>query len=460
MPDAPPKPPLNCEGIADATLKENGYIEAEKIPPRTETPSLLRGMTPTSREAFSIVDLTTRRVNNHFVEVRSAGRYQLILQTAMLATVFAMLKYFLTHYTSFAGSISISDIGLVFTGVFFTIGIIFSQVMMDLKEAEKMSAEMASTLEQLEDGFRLITYQNKAAKRRMHHAYHLLIRLAQAWRLSLHDDTFDRINDVFATLQEIQRYAISIDKKAGSGVGAILGACDRYRRMAQRSSYLSRTLIAPPVQGLLHFFVFASTVILFFVKYTNDVTQILLMVSVYSVTWFVVRVVSAFDDPFEDEVLLGMAPMLGKQRIVHLFPLDEYCWRVLRRCEMTDVLLWDASRVGSLTEEAQRMVGDQNLTGLAFLLFEGRAVAEQRAGRSPEENEPNDAAVFAATMGSSSPLVAARTAAAFVADDSLGDDGSSESAVEEFIPSCTEEVDMDTMPTQQAYVNVLVAQGM
>jgi len=313
-----------------------------------------------------------------FAKISQPSRYSVIAQTAVLATGIAIFKMLLTRYTSFVGYASLSDLGLIYTGLFFITGILFGQVTTDLKEAEKMPADMTANLEQIEDFFQLLSLQaNKPdafAK-----AQRLVLLFAFQWKQSVHDGQYPVVNDAINTLELMHDLTYQLDPKGGGFVVNLVNCFDKTRRVLLRASALARTSIIPSAHGLVQFFVLASTAILFFVKYNNEPTQLMIMICIYTVTWFSVRMVSAFDDPFEDEMFMGWVKLLGTDRLVHFFSLDEYALRLLKRtekgmvavCAMEDLLAAEritgekSSTTTNLSREAQLLYRAGDYTGFA-----------------------------------------------------------------------------------------------
>lgn len=262
------------------------------------------------------------------------SKHKLLIQTMLFAAVPTTVRALVTYYTSWNGYMDLKELTLIFTGLFFTSGILFSNVNADLKEAERMPADVASSLEQVEDQFVYMT--KKAQEPDLTPVYSAILKFIAQWKDSLRGD--GSLHDTLETLAEFPKMAADWDKRGGGGAGTVNAGVDRIRRVVMRAAVVSRTDVLPAAHGLLQFFVFASTVILFLVQYNSWVTQVCIMLCVYTVTWFNVRLISFIDDPFEEEVPFGMSFLLGTIRQVHLFPLDEYALRVLHRRSKVDTL--------------------------------------------------------------------------------------------------------------------------
>ena len=189
-------------------------------------------------------------------------------------------------------------------------------------------------------------------------------------------------------LNSIPELALQYDKKGGSAVVNLFNVVDKTRRIVKRGTALARTTVLPSAHGLVQFFVLASTVMLFFVKYSNEPTQLLVMICVYTVTWFCVRMVSYLDDPFEDEVFLGMKWLLGSNRMVHMFSIDEYFVRLCAaRSSLTRITVAHGTELEELfsddaPQEIKQLWEDENFVSLTYCVFDRRvkaAMAEKAA---------------------------------------------------------------------------------
>jgi len=268
------------------------------------------------------------------VDTTDVSKHKLLIQTMLFAAVPTIVRALVTNYTGWNGYMDLKDLSLIFTGLFFTSGILFSNVNADLKEAERMPADVASSLEQIEDQFVYMT--KKAQDADMTPVHTNILKFITMWKDTLRGE--DRLHETLDTLAEFPKMAADWDKRGGGGAGTVNSGVDRIRRVVMRASVVSKTDVLPAAHGLLQFFILASTVILFLVKYNSWVTQVCIMLCVYTVTWFNVRLISFIDDPFEEEIPLGMSFLIGTIRQVHLFPLEEYALRVLNRRGKLSVL--------------------------------------------------------------------------------------------------------------------------
>lgn len=326
--------------IADTTL----------LPPRTESSPTkradLHGSFGFSSNALSIMPCTSEPTPvAELTEIekliaalsddvgnssnRSTPYYaqKLLLQTLLLAAIPVAARFLLQHYTGFDGFVEIRDIGLVFTGLFFTAGVLFRTNLVDLHEAEKMPQEMANTLEWIEDIFLLMSRQAKAD---MQQVYHTMIRFVVEWKESIRYDTDHKV--CLSTLSDLVRLASIWDaEKKAKGAQYVNAPLDRAKRVVVRAVVIRKTDVLPPAHALQQFFVLSATVLLFVTTYNHWATQVVIMLVINTVTWYNLRLLWFVDDPFVSEVPFGMSFLLGKLRQVHFFPLDEFAKRCVVR---------------------------------------------------------------------------------------------------------------------------------
>lgn len=275
-------------------------------------------------EMEELVALLKEDIQNDQIHVSAFDRNKLLLQTIFFAAFPVTLRFLVQRFTGWNGYIDLKDIGLVYTGLFFTAGVLFGGVNADLKEAEKMPQDVANSLEQIEDTFLFMT--KDAENPDMRPVYKTMLRFVVEWKESVHHDS--NCQRCLTTLSDFVRLAAIWDTENHAKGAAFVGSpVDRIRRVVCRAAVISKTDVLPSAHALQQFFVFSSTVILFFATYMYWQAQVMLMMVVYTVTWFNLRLISFVDDPFVTEIPFGMSFLLGNLRQVHFFSLDEYAMR-------------------------------------------------------------------------------------------------------------------------------------
>lgn len=333
----PPNPPDTFDNIATTTSEVTESAPAPRLRLGSfhpvENPLLVVGTVHNAENEVNLDDLddlvaALEEDINDQLRVSAFDRSKLLVQTLLFAAVPVTARFLIHYYTGWNGFIDLKDIGLVYTGLFFTAGVLFSGVLSELKEAEKMPQEMANTLEWIEDIFLFML--KHADNPDMRQLYRTLIRFIVEWKESVHHGSDHK--QCLTTLSDIVRIAAIWDsEKHAKAANGIHFPLDRARRLVSRAAVISKTDVLPSAHALQQFFVLSSTLVLFFASYSYWQAQVMIMLIVYTVTWFNLRLISFADDPFVTEIPLGMSFLLGKLRQVHFFPLDEYATRCIAR---------------------------------------------------------------------------------------------------------------------------------
>lgn len=265
------------------------------------------------------------------LETSSFDRNKLLVQTLIFAGIPVAARFLLQHFTGWNGFIDLRDISLLYTGLFFTAGVLFRSILADLKEAEKMPQEFACSLEWVEDIFLFMV--RHAEKPDLRQLYRALIRAIVAWKASVLQGADHK--QCLELLTDIVRIATIWDaEKRAKFTYNVHGPVDRAKRIACRAAVIRKTDVLPSAHALQQFFVLSSTVVLFVTSYRYWEAQVIIMLVVYTVTWFNLRLLSFVDDPFAAEIPFGMSFLLGKLRQVHFFVLDEYALQCIARHRM------------------------------------------------------------------------------------------------------------------------------
>src|SRR5262245_3721187 len=82
-------------------------------------------------------------------------KWKLMITTLPFVAVVLVIRFVLDYVVKFPGVVEFSDVGMVLTGGVFLIGVMLSGTLSDYKESEKLPAEIACTLETIEETFRL-----------------------------------------------------------------------------------------------------------------------------------------------------------------------------------------------------------------------------------------------------------------------------------------------------------------
>ena len=263
-----------------------------------------------------------------------ADKYPILIQTlAIVGAAVAIRVVGFYYYDIFTGYIDLSEIGMVFTGLFFFQGIVFNGVKSDLADAEKLPNSVVITLERIEDIF-MYSARSVAQKRlRLSYAQELLIHFARTWREYLvlkEESTYYHCETI---LRELILLSAIWDSAGGDGMGGVGGAVSSVRTPMSRAAIISRTSVLPAAQALLMFFVVTATSLMYLVRFKSTVVMVAVMVSVLTVIWFSLRMISAMQNPFNICPPQGIRRYLvGYMATVQIFPLNEYIAKLELRC--------------------------------------------------------------------------------------------------------------------------------
>src|SRR5262249_47309987 len=86
-------------------------------------------------------------------KIRPMVKWKLMISTLPYVAVVLAIKMGAEHLLGFQGVLEFTDIALVLTGGVFLIGFMLSGTLTDYKEAEKIPAEVACTMETIEEAF-------------------------------------------------------------------------------------------------------------------------------------------------------------------------------------------------------------------------------------------------------------------------------------------------------------------
>jgi hypothetical protein len=213
--------------------------------------------------------------------------------------------------------ITISDISVILTGAFFTIGIILAGTMADFKESEKIPGEIASNLESIEDHLLLAIHLSKQRKSNTpidtRYIYNSLVELSNAtleWFKSS-DKHSKTIFDAIRKGNELT-YFIANQEGGRDVLRGLQEGLNQLRKNVNRAYYISRTNFLTPVFYLLLIIVSCLLIILTICKFNSSfagyfVTGIGTFIFIY-----LLQLIRGLDDPFDferDDVKVSLLPL-------------------------------------------------------------------------------------------------------------------------------------------------------
>ena len=218
----------------------------------------------------------------------------------------------------------LSEIGLILTAGIFLVGLMLTGVLADYKESEKIPAELASTLESVEEA---LVYSARS-KPALHVAElkNELFALSQAiydWFLKkVPTETLLQSFTVFNdTLQKLEQAGIPPNMviKAMSDIQSA-------RKTLLRVNVISRTNFISAGYSLLELFLTLIMTLLMITLFKGVTSEVIIVFFVSLVYTYMYLLIKDIDDPFEYDQNGGVQ---GTE--IPLFPLTEYLERAKAR---------------------------------------------------------------------------------------------------------------------------------
>jgi hypothetical protein len=249
-------------------------------------------------------------------------KWRLLLTTLPYVAGALALKVGLERGLGVQGVLEFGDIGLVLTGGVFLIGFMLSGTLTDYKESEKIPADLACTLETIEEAFAQAAVGRTldlAAYRRA-----VLETGESIWNW-LHRKIPQ--TEMFTALTRLGERILEVER-AGAGPHATRAIRELHnlRKLTTRVGVISRTGFVAAGYALLEVLMVAVLVMMLASRFKNLLTEVVLVSFVTLIFVYMVRLIRDIDDPFEydEHGQIGSAE-------VELFPLGEYLERLRAR---------------------------------------------------------------------------------------------------------------------------------
>ena len=175
-------------------------------------------------------------------------KWRLMLTTLPYVAAVFGLKVGLEHFFGFAGVVEFSEVGIVLTAGVFLTGFMLAGTMADYKESEKLPAELACTLETLEELMVQATVlKPNIALKPLRHAMADLVAALKAWlvKSAAQEAAFDALSRMHGVLQPLERDG------AGGHASKALSELHNLRKTVTRIGVIARTGLLPPAYALL-----------------------------------------------------------------------------------------------------------------------------------------------------------------------------------------------------------------
>jgi hypothetical protein len=248
-------------------------------------------------------------------------KWKLMLASLPFVVAAVACKLFLEYVVDFDGIIEFSDVGIVLNGGVFLIGFMLAGTMTDFKESERLPADMACSLEAIEEAFVQASVGrpaiNVTAGRRA------VLDVATTLYAWLHKKV-----EKSAPFEALSRLADALYVIEGQGAGphATRGLRDlsALRRTVSRIDVISRTGFIASGYALIEAIAVVIIFLVMISKFKSLVAELVICAFVTLIYVYMIKLIRDIDDPFEYSGTGGAAE-------VNLFPLVEYQARLERR---------------------------------------------------------------------------------------------------------------------------------
>ena len=249
-----------------------------------------------------------------------------MLSTLPLVAAILAVKLVLQFALGFQGFVDFSDVGIVLTAGVFLLGFLLAGTMADYKEAEKIPAELASTLETLEEIFVLAATNRPALDvTSLRRGLFGMTDGIKGWLLKTRTsrEAYESMTALNVCIRQLER------EGAGPYASRAVPQLLAVRRGVSRIDVIRRTGFLPPAYALLEVLVTIIIALTLIARFKSVTAACLLVPFVALINIYMLRLIRDIDNPFDYETD-GRDHGAGE---VPLFPLDEYRERLLERIE-------------------------------------------------------------------------------------------------------------------------------
>lgn len=249
-------------------------------------------------------------------------KWKLMLTTLPYVAAVLIAKLVLSEVFHFRGVVEFSEVGLVLTGGIFLVGFMLAGTMADFKESERLPAEIACTLETIEETLAIAAVSKALDPAPLRRGVSDLLQAITQWLYRKRSHA-----ELFAALEAFTVYPQQIEKAGAGGYASrALSETHNLRKMLTRVGVISRTGFLASGYALLETLVGAIISLLLIASFRSVLAQSILCSFVTLVYVYMLRLIRDIDDPFEyDE-----AGAKGAAE-VELFPISEYAERLRSR---------------------------------------------------------------------------------------------------------------------------------
>jgi hypothetical protein len=249
-------------------------------------------------------------------------KWKLMLATLPVVFAMAAVKLLLDVVFQFRGLVPFADVGVILTACVFLIGFLLAGTMADYKESERLPAEIATTLETIEEIFVLAAINRPGLSLPVLRRSVLdLTDAIKAWLIQ-------RDTDVYGALTRTGEMIGWLEAEgAGPYASRAIPQLMTVRKNVSRIDVIARTGFLPPAYALLEVLVVMVIGLMLIAEFSSRLVECVIVPFVTLVNVYMLRLIRDIDNPFE------YSPD-GKQdgrAEVELWPIDEYRARLAAR---------------------------------------------------------------------------------------------------------------------------------
>jgi hypothetical protein len=230
------------------------------------------------------------------------AKWKLMLTTLPFVALVVILALVRDTVLQIKGVIDFGDVGPLLAAISLIFGFMLAGVLSDFKEAERLPAEIATTLETIGDTIEVVGGLNQTGEiGNLSAKFRAVVTTIEDWLL-------DRagVDQVYAMLNDFNLAIRSIHSAIGAGYAIrCLDELRNLRRSIARVDVIERTSFIQTGYALLDVLVGVALLMLLMANYNSVVAEYFL-ISLFSLVYiYLVRMVRDIDGPFEYQSLKG-----------------------------------------------------------------------------------------------------------------------------------------------------------
>jgi hypothetical protein len=244
--------------------------------------------------------------------IKAFDKLPIFAKALFIVVVVLIVKIFILRNFDYEGSpmnklISISDIGVVFTGAFFVFGLMMAASMTDYKESEKIPGEIASSFDNMMDwivmgiesrklkgdGFSFPVDGEMVRKEFIEVSNNLL-----KW-IHSDDKSSAEMNKEVQRIANLGTYLAERNFDTNA-IKAMMDNSANIRKQLTRVYSISKTSFMAPAYLLLRFIICLVIIILLLTKFNSVFADILVCISATFIINYIYFLISGLDDPFDN----------------------------------------------------------------------------------------------------------------------------------------------------------------